>query len=165
VFVQYSPLLRLQPIVSKAVVSLHSFMFLVAVLNEGIGLLGVGIVSAIVLPLYGAWFLVKAGNTTGKLTLAIHIVSGVFALTVAFLVNLLVLWSSEFRDEPVVRTFEVTVVGCFAIFQTIFHMGESTDESEVPIGKREVHRYEAIEELLEGLTHMDEDIKFDVPQG
>jgi hypothetical protein len=163
-FVQYAPLLRLKPLFPKLFVFVPVLLFHLSKLTPGILMAGLGIVGSSIVPLYGAWFLVKAGNTTGKLTLGIHIVSGVFALTIAFVANFLFLFD-DLQDEPVIRTLEVTVLGCFAIFQTFLHMGESTDESELHIGKRESHRYEQIEELLEALTHLDDDVKFEIPQG
>jgi hypothetical protein len=66
------------------------------------------------------------------------------------------------RDEFVCQTVEFTVLGGYSIFQMIFQMGEKSDEAEEHISKPK--KYEKIEEMLEALTRMDDEVRFELPE-
>jgi hypothetical protein len=161
VFLEYSPLVRQRTVVYRTLLALPAVCFLFATLSGGRLAAVIAIALASILPALGVWFVAKAGSTTGRVALVAHMVSGCGAMTVAYLANVLQVFDSPFRDELLCQTVEISVVGAFAVFQLVFHMGESSDESEEHIAKQQPRKFGKIDELLEALTQMDDGIRFD----
>jgi hypothetical protein len=162
VFLEYSPLVRQRAIFFRALLAIPAVYFLFAALS-GARLMGVLAISlSSTPPILGVWFLTKAGSTTGKVALVAHMVPGCGAMTAVYIANVLQVFDSPFRDELLCQMIEISVVGTFAVFQMVFHMGERSDESEEHIAKQQPGKFGKIDELLEALTQMDEGVRFDI---
>lgn len=130
----------------------------------------ISIFSGTVVPTLGFWFIFKAGNTTGRSALLIHIFSGVIAISAVYFIEILNL---SFENEI---SYDISFLGCsieasflcaYAMFQTIFKVGETNDESEQYLPHQQQggnHKYEKIEELLENLEAIDDNVKFEIPE-
>jgi hypothetical protein len=162
VFLQYCPLIRQKPIVYRGVIAVPAVVLLLAALSRSQFLATVSLATASALPVLAIIFLVKAGSTQGKVTLIVHIVAGIGSMWIVFILNVFQILDSSLRDELVSQTLEITVIGAYALFQMIFQMGERSDEAEEHIAKPK--KYEKIEEMLEALTHMDEEVRFEVAE-
>lgn len=125
--------------------------------------------AGLVVPILGFWFIFKAGNTTGSSALIIHILSGVFVMSSIYFIEILML---SFENDinynfPFVNlTIESSFLGAYAMFQIIFKVGETNDESEQYLPHQQQpggnQKYEKIEELLESLEAIDDNVKFEL---
>lgn len=125
--------------------------------------------AGLVVPILGFWFIFKAGNTTGSSALIIHILSGVFVMSSIYFIEILML---SFENDinynfPFVNlTIESSFLGAYAMFQIIFKVGETSDESEQYLPHQQQpggnQKYEKIEELLESLEAIDDNVKFEL---
>lgn len=65
-------------------------------------------------------------------------------------------------------SIEASFLVAYAMFQTIFKVGQTNDESEQYLPHQQQqegnHKYEKIEELLENLEAIDDNVKFELPE-
>jgi hypothetical protein len=158
VFLQYCPLIRQQPTVYRSIIAIPAAFFLATAVFNSQFLATAALFTVPVVGVLGIIFLVKVGNTQGKVALVVHIVAGAGTMIAVLLVNVCRIVDSSLRDEFICQTVEITVLGSYALFQMIFQMGERNDEAEEHLAKPK--KYEKIEEMLEALTHMDEEVRF-----
>jgi hypothetical protein len=161
VFLQYCPLIRQQAAVYRAVIAIPAVAVLFALLSRSQFLATAALLTAPVVAVLAIVFLGKIGKTQGKVTLIVHIVAGAGTMIAVFFVKVCRIVDSSLRDEFVCQTIEITALGCYALFQMIFQMGERNEEAEEHIAKPK--KYEKIEEMLEALTRMDEEVRFELP--
>jgi hypothetical protein len=150
VFLQYGPRARQPPAFYRSAVAVPAGAALLALLAA----------AAVVIAVLAAVFLAKVGETQGKATLTVHIVAGAGTMFLLFVVKVCRVLEAPLRDEFICQTIEITALGCYAFFQMIFQMGERNDEAEECIAKPK--KYEKIEEMLEALTHLDDEVQFDL---
>lgn len=70
-------------------------------------------------------------------------------------------FNDDFRESFLSESLEITFIGAYALFQTIFQTGESKDES-ARLSPQSVNRFDKIDELLDVLGEIGDDARFDV---
>ncbi|OHS96308.1 hypothetical protein TRFO_37524 [Tritrichomonas foetus] len=175
IFTEYAPLVRQKASLFKYVflIPLVSFLAVYFFRNEKNSsesrlktvVVVFSCLCGLVLPIFGIWFIFKAGNTSGKSALFIHLFAGILALTVVYFLKIFMISYENFADSFLSYSMEISFLAAYAMFQAIFQAGESSDESEQHLPHQQTNiRYEKIEELLESLTNMDDTVKFDLAE-
>ena len=167
-FSEYAPLVRQSHKLFKFITAMPSiFLFILfyfknkSFISEEI-LTFCGVLIGILLPCLAIWFLVMAGNTTGRFALIMQISSGVFILTSVFFINFLKMIDKSFSSSFVADMFEISFITAYTIFQLIFKAGESVEEEAMGhLPSTPVRRFDKIDEILNSLVAEDESIKFD----
>lgn len=180
IFAEYIPLLRQKTSIFKYSIMIPLFGLILSFLFRNYYsqnyipkkiLVIISIFSGTVVPILGFWFIFKAGNTTGRPALIIHIFSGVIVMSAVYFIEILNLsFENEmtFDSSFLGHSIEASFLVAYAMFQTIFKIGETNDESEQYLPHQQQqegdHKYEKIEELLESLEAIDDNVKFELPE-
>ncbi|EAX96281.1 hypothetical protein TVAG_324550 [Trichomonas vaginalis G3] len=166
-FAEYAPLVRTQYTFYRNVMIAPSVILLFTTVFQGLCrysfpnfMFLFGMCGFLVVPVLSTWFLFKAGSTSGKFALTIHIMSGMISLSVAYLMKILRNFNDDFRESILSETLEISFIGAYALFQTIFQTGESKDES-ARLLPQAVNRYDKIDELLDVLGEIGDDARFE----
>lgn len=180
IFSEYIPLLRQKTSLFKYTITIPLFSLIFSFFFRNRysqnflakkALVILSLLSGTVVPTLGLWFIFKAGNTTGRSALIIHIFSGVIAMSAVYFIEILYLsFENEmsFNFPFIGYSIEASFLVAYAMFQTIFKVGQTNDESEQYLPHQQQqegnHKYEKIEELLENLEAIDDNVKFELPE-
>ena len=169
-FAEYGPLVRPQASFYKYISAIPSVILFFSTAMETMCrfsfpdfMLTLGIIGGFIVPIVAIWFLIKAGHTSGKTALTVHILSGTLSLSICYYMKILYNCSEAFRESLYCQTLELTFIGGYALFQAIFQAGESQDESARLLPQK-VRRYDKIDELLDVLGDIGDDPHFDLTQ-
>jgi hypothetical protein len=127
IFEEYVPILRVQRAgLYKLFTAVPSVILWIATFSEEWSMFlftavisFFGTIGGLCLPVAAVYFFV-----TKEVTTQIHVVSGTVAMTVVYFINLLKALSAEIKDAPIADTIEVSIIGSYALFQTVFQFGE-----------------------------------------
>lgn len=166
-FSEYSPLVRQSQKVYKIVCAVPAaFLFLFECIpNDLIQILPVsymGTLVGLIVPVVGVVFLFMAGNTTGKFSLIIQIMSGSLVSCAVFYIRMLCIIDVFYDSSFIIHIFEISIIASYAMFQAIIKSGETVEEEEMShISHNKVHRYDKIDEILNDLVGEDDVVKFE----
>lgn len=170
IFIEYGPLVKSQTTFYKYIAAVPAVFLFITTSFETFCrytfpnfMLLFGSFGGMIIPILTIWFLLKAGNTSGKTALTIHVVGGSFAMSICYFMKILYNCNEEFRESLVCQTLEISFVGAYALFQTVLQAGESRDES-ARLLPQNVRRYDKIDELLDVLGDIGDDPHFDLDQ-
>ena len=169
-FAEYAPLVRPQTSFYKYIAAVPAvILFFCTALENACRfsipdfMFTLATIGGMIIPITSIWFLIKAGQTSGKTALTVHIVGGTLAFTTCYFMKVLYNCSECFRESLFCQTLEITFVGAYALFQTVFQAGETKDESARLLPQK-VRRYDKIDELLDVLGDIGDDPHFDMTQ-
>lgn len=182
VFNEYSVLVRHNSLIFKILLSIPFFCQIVLYLVKGYDpahlikylfvlistLAGFNIIAL------GCYFIMKVGKTTGRSSLIIHITTSVLVLSMVYFISIMEYaynheLSFSFTGSFLCQTLQISFLGIFGLFQTVFQVGENEANSDSYIPRQLTQRkvgkkYEKIEELLESLESMNDTVKFDMTE-
>ena len=169
-FAEYAPLVRPQTSFYKYIAAVPAVVlfFSTALVNvcrfsHPAFMIRVATIGGMIIPITSIWFLIKAGHISGKTALTVHIIGGALALSVCYFMKFLYNCCEGFRESLFCQTLEISFIGGYALFQTVFQAGETQDESARLLPQK-VKRYEKIDELLDILGDIGDDPHFDMSQ-
>ena len=169
-FLEYAPLVRQKASFFKyfnlvpCISILFCYFYQEQIFHVRILAISMCFASGSILIIICIWFIMKSGNISAKSTLIIHLTSGIIPLTFIYYIKVFSLLSESFRDSFFSYSAEISFLFVFAMFQFIFQNGESANDSNQRISNQQTNtKYEKIEELLESLTNLDDDVKFEFP--
>jgi len=167
-FSEYGPLVRNSNSFYRITMSVPSIFLVFISLSDKLSrflfpnsVLYIGLVLGCALPILSLWFLENAGNTSGKMALILHVMSGSITLSAFYFMTMMKQISDEFKSSLMCETIEISFVSVYCMFYTIFHTGDTKGESTSFLTQNSVRRYDKIDELLNILGENEDEAKFE----
>lgn len=135
IFAEYGPLVRRKTQYYKIFTLIPMTILLITTLSEKASrfyfpLIAtvLGIIGGLILPFASTFFLLKARNINGRNALFVHVISGTISMTVCYFMKIARVLNEDFKDSFLCESAETSFVGCYALFQAIFQVGETSDQ-------------------------------------
>lgn len=169
IFAEYGPLVRHHKNSTyRIIAAVPSLILFICVVSEKMSrfscpkfIFALGTVGACVLPIAAVVFLTKARHVSGMCTLAVHVISGTLTMSIAYIMKFMRNVHDDFRDSLFCEIAEISFVGAYAMFQTVFQFGESREKPSL-ISQGPMRRVESIDGMLDTMGDFGNTVTFDV---